>query len=164
MLSPLRESTLAAFIRKIGRHNASLIRSVEISSCDTLHETEDVALATVLSVKYLLKSEAIKLYIYEKHIFWDESPEYDHPNEHSPFWTNGLFQPMYEALQGFVTQVHWLKTFEYAFEGQQRFDNYNAINLLQDLQDFVKKRTEDREIQEAEETLNRLGLDGHIVG
>ncbi|KAL8783861.1 MAG: hypothetical protein Q9213_004351 [Squamulea squamosa] len=142
--SPLRESTLAAFIRKIGRRNASLIRSIEISSYDTAHATEDVTLATVLSVKYLLRLEAIKLYVHEKEICWDESPDYYHPDESSPFWTNGPFQPMYEALQAFVAQVYWLKTFEYDSLGQQRFDNDNAIVKLEELQDFVTKRTEEQ--------------------
>lgn len=140
---PISNSTFAAFLRKIGPYNASLIHSVKLYSTDRNQAAEDVLLATELCAAHLPSLETFTLHVEPKEIRWDESPEYFHPDYSSPFWANGPFQPMYTALQGFAHRIRWLKALEYDYEfGQSEFEDRKAFRKLLELQDFVKRRRE----------------------
>ena len=89
--TPLRKSTFAAFIRKIGPHNSSYIRHIRFDSSDTEQASSDIYLATGICEYHLSGLESLQLYVSEKEIFMEESPHYYHPNMHSPFGLMGTF-------------------------------------------------------------------------
>ncbi|KAL8836804.1 MAG: hypothetical protein Q9170_002765 [Blastenia crenularia] len=142
----LRDSKLAAFIRKIGPANAALVRNLELCSWDTEEAAADVFLAAGLARCHFTGLSSFKVGVFEKEIFWEESPDYYHPDRSSPFWANGALEPMYSALEGFVDRVFWLQKFEYdTTSGSQIFfEETGALNKLQQLGCTVKKRAQKR--------------------
>ena len=87
--TPIRDSTFAAFIRKIGPNNSSYIRHIRFSSPDTEKASSDIFIATNICEYHPRGLERFQLHVYEKDIFMDESPYYYHPDMNSPFWANG---------------------------------------------------------------------------
>ena len=140
----IKGSTVAAFIRKIGSYKSSLVRSVELRSMDTDEATNDILLATQLAAYHLPGLESMRLLISKKDICWKESPEYWHPDCTSPFWTNGIFAPMFKALNEFVSRIHWLRQFGYDDYGQPDFDDPRGELKLRELEKLVERRTQKR--------------------
>ena len=141
--SPVNESTFAAFVRRIGPYNASLIRGLKLTCWNPYEAADDVVFATQLCHFHMPGLQKLKLCVFEKEgIHWDESPDYFHSDWSSPFWCNGPFKPMYRALQRFVDKVTWLKVLEYDMgEGMQfRFEDPHAMSKIHELQDAMKAR------------------------
>ena len=140
----IHDSTLAAFIRKIGSHKSSLVRSLELKCDDTDYAATDILRATQLATYHLPGLETLKLHIFEKDIALDESPDYFHPDWSSPFWTNGSFRPLMKALEDFVNRIHWLQRLEYNEYGQTKFDEEDGTWQIKELERRVDRRTRRR--------------------
>ena len=110
----------------------------------------DVRIAIHLCAYHLRSLEKMELTFREKSVFWDESPDYFHPDRSSPFWANGPLKPLLKALKGFVHEVHWLKELMYDMDGQHDYVQYNAANELWNVENFVKQRTLERKVKEDE--------------
>ena len=64
----IHDSTLVAFIRKIGPSKSSMIRSLELKCDDTDYSTTDILRATQLAAYHLPGLETLKLlYLRERH-------------------------------------------------------------------------------------------------
>ncbi|KAI4156692.1 MAG: hypothetical protein L6R39_001058 [Caloplaca ligustica] len=147
----VRNSRFAAFLRKIGAHNSSLLRRVELRSYVPSgrgsEAVKEVILATKLCVKHLPNLQEWKFLEQEYNPGrWAVNR---HPFFESPFNTNGHFQRLYKALETFTDKIHWLKVFEY--RGRFQPGNATAIEKVNQLRDFVKKRAEDRQRKEIEQ-------------
>ncbi|KAI4272054.1 MAG: hypothetical protein LQ337_005585 [Flavoplaca oasis] len=152
--SPVNESTFAAFLRRIGPYNASLIRGLKLTCWNPYQAADDVVLATQLCYFHMPSLQSLKLCVFEKEgIHWEESPDYFHPDWSSPFWCNGPSNPMYRALQRFVDKLVWLRELEYDLgEGMQfRFEDPHAMSKIHELQDAVKARAAEAKTEEGME-------------
>lgn len=141
--SPIKESTLAAFLRRIGPSNASLIRSLELTCFNPYQAADDVILAAHLCVFHTPGLEKLALRVCKKEgIHWDEFPDYYHPDPCSPFSCNGPFKPMYRALQRFVDKITWLRVLDYVYgeDTQIRFQDPDAMFKIGELEEFVAAR------------------------
>ncbi|KAL8687506.1 MAG: hypothetical protein Q9218_006341 [Villophora microphyllina] len=114
----IRDSMLAAFLRKIGPQSSALIRSLKICSSDTDQAASDITLVTQLH-HHLRGLEKLHLNVDERDLDYEMSPYEFHPDFSSPWWHNGPFFPMYRALEDFTQRVHWLKELKYS--GQRHF-------------------------------------------
>ena len=139
----IRHSTLAAFLRKIGPHNARHIEQLCIRSNNCDQAARDLGTAAVLAFHHLPKLQGLTLFVARLYVSVYDSPEYYHPYSNSPFWANGLFQPMYRALTDFVDRVHWLRSFEYVRCGQADWEEWGAFAKLMDIECFVTARAID---------------------
>ena len=153
---PLDESTLGAFVRKIGRANSNCIRSLALYSDDTNQAVTDLRIATQICAYHFRSLERMQLHIWEKEIAWEESPDYYHPDRSSPFWANGPLRPLLKALNGFVGRIDWLKEFEYDRTGQRCFVEHNAMNKIRLVESFVKQRSLQREVAEKKRQQERM--------
>ena len=141
--SPIKKSTLAAFLRRIGPHNASLIRSLHLICSNPYQAADDVIIATHLCFFHTFGLEKLTLSVYTKEgIHWQESPDWYHPDWCSPVWCNGPFKPMCRALQRFVDKITWLRVLEYVRgeDMQTRFQDPDAMRQLRGLEEFVAAR------------------------
>lgn len=141
--SPIKKSILAAFLRRIGPSNASLILSLELTCFNPYQAADDVILATHLCVFHTPGLEKLALRVCKKEgIHWDEFPDYYHPDPCSPFWCNGPFKPMYRALQRFVNKITWLRVLDYVYgeDTQIRFQEPDAMFKIGELEEFVAAR------------------------
>ncbi|KAI4219226.1 MAG: hypothetical protein LQ349_008418 [Xanthoria aureola] len=141
--SPIKKSTLAAFLRRIGPDNASLIRSLHLTCSNPYQAADDIILATHLCVFHTPGLQKLTLSVYTKEgIYWDESPDWYHPDSCSPFWCNGPFEPMYRALQRFVEKITWLRVLKYVrrMDMQIRFQDPYAMCKIGELEEFVAAR------------------------
>lgn len=135
---------------------------MELSYNDAEHAAKDVALAAVLE-RYAQSREAQALLLRKIGPLSRVTREFS-SGTFLPFWLNGPFQPMYDALREFTHRIHRLKVFQYDFEGQWRFEDSNACWKLHALQDSVKKRAEGVKDRQIKEAIQRLGLDGFVLG
>ncbi|KAL8871141.1 MAG: hypothetical protein Q9174_002962 [Haloplaca sp. 1 TL-2023] len=143
--SPVASSSLAAFLLKIGPINANTIRSLHLTSPNADRAALDTKLLTWLSLHHLHGLKDFTLGVDEKEDIWpNESPEWWHPDHSSPFWTNGEFDPLYDALEAFIDTIEWLETFTYDRLGQMDFQVFGQYGLFLGLEDVVKARTEER--------------------
>ncbi|KAL8671215.1 MAG: hypothetical protein Q9168_004290 [Polycauliona sp. 1 TL-2023] len=151
--SPIKESTLAAFLRRVGPYKASLIRGLEIMSFNPVDATDDVILATQLCATHMPDLRELTLRVFTKEgMHWEESPDYYHPDWSSPFWCNGPFKPMHRALERFVDKIGSLQVLKYDVgdDMQFRFEDPDAMVKMHELEVFVKtraaaNRTKDRD-------------------
>ncbi|KAL8999146.1 MAG: hypothetical protein Q9169_001925 [Polycauliona sp. 2 TL-2023] len=142
--SPVNNSNLAAFIRRIGPYSSSLIRELEFVSSSPAEATDDIIVATHLCFLFTPKLESLLLRVKTKEgTRWDESPEYWHPNLASPWYFNGPFGPMFEALEQFVEKVTWLQVLEYDYDRstmQCKFEEPHAMEKMRGLEETVEKQ------------------------
>lgn len=137
---PIRKSTLAAFLRRFGPYNASLIRGLQSIP---VQASDGVIFGTQLCVFHTPGLETLNLRVdVEEGIHWDESPDYYHPDWPSPFWCNGPIKLMYRALQRFVDRVSWLRVLEYerGENMQFSFQEPDAMREIRELEDLVTGR------------------------
>ncbi|KAL8686010.1 MAG: hypothetical protein Q9218_007407 [Villophora microphyllina] len=146
----IRSSTFAAFLRKVGSYNASLIRSLILHSNSVHEAAEDIVLATELCTQHVPDLRSFKMRVQKKWVDRYESPDYYHPNYNSPFWANGPFKPMYTSLQYFVRRIHGLQEFKYIEcpNTQLRFVERNGMADLRRLENAVTARAKGRKEQE----------------
>lgn len=142
---PARASTMlnfdfAALLNMIGLDNAASIKSLSFYGSTADEMAEYLPTITALMAEHLPKLHYLKIHVAEATVFYNESPEYFHPDRLSPFWHNGAFWPLYREMETCVKTVHWLKKFVYS--GQEGFAEENSYILIHNLTELVRKRAE----------------------
>ena len=157
-------SEFAAWIAKIGPGNARKVAQLHFKAfdCDGDIVAEQMPIITELVRQHMSGLRGVFIYIPEKDtIYWDESPDYYHPDRSSPFWALPSFEPMYRALEDFVLKIHWLGSFEY--QGQSDFtaeayhQGLDGWWRLKELEDLVLKRKVEEEFLVQQESSSSLG-------
>jgi len=140
----LESCDFAAFLNAIGPTNASTITSLSFYGSDADSVAGCMPAVTELIASHMPKLRGLDIHVASRMVFWNESPDYFHPDHSSPFWANGAFWPLYRTLQDFVHKVTWLKRLEY--KGQEDFCEFRwgleGYEKLKALEDWVKSRAE----------------------
>ena len=127
----LANCQFAAFLRRIGRTNASLLSSIRFISRDALEIEMGMPVVTELVLQHCPGLRNLSVHLGDM-VYWRASPERCHPDENSPFWMYGEFRAIVEQLERFVADVTWLRSFEYT--GERWFpDAHDAIAGLTEL-------------------------------
>ena len=135
----LQNNLLGAFLAKAGPRNSRQISNVEFYADDCDAVGEQMPIATELVRLYMPGLREVQVHVFGKEVFDDESPDYYHPDRSSPFWMNGLFKPMYDALVDFVNKVPWLRVFKYSGQGDFGSVNEGPVTGLHQLKQLEQK-------------------------
>ena len=144
--SPSTEKNMfARFLARIGPEAAKEVCFLRFTAADCDILTWDFPTITALCEAYLPGLLSVDISVSEAIIHYDESPDYYHPDCSSPFWTNGEFWPMYEAVECFTDKIGWLRRLKYDEEGQINFGSVDrgevtGIGMLRRLEAKVKER------------------------
>ena len=135
----IRNSVFAAFLRKIGPCNAAKIRKLKISAWDYDQAATDITLARILCRYHLPRLECLEVNISATPTFWC-----------------GPFEPMYNALRGFIEESCRLKSFTYGMNARLDIEDEAAMYKIEDLemQEIERRQSRDRE----ESTLRKYKL------
>ncbi|KAL8918440.1 MAG: hypothetical protein Q9208_007346 [Pyrenodesmia sp. 3 TL-2023] len=97
--SPIRSSTLAAFLRKIGPCNGRLIREIELRSLSAEGGRANLVFAAELCAKYTPGWPSLRLRLCFRH----------DTGKKLPWVVEAPVEPLCDAIQWFQTRVHWVK-------------------------------------------------------
>ncbi|KAL8779355.1 MAG: hypothetical protein Q9203_001416 [Teloschistes exilis] len=136
---PIRSSTLAAFLRKIGPYNASLIQNLYLHSEDTHEAAIDIALATKLCAHHVpsLKTLQVRVKTFNVSYYW-LSEEWQYVYTPPP----RDFSLMCRSLEKSVHRVYWLEYLRYDTDSfpQLKPEELNALGDMKNLEYWVKAR------------------------
>lgn len=136
---PIRSSTLAAFLRKTGSYDASLIQNLYLHSEDTYEAAIDIALATKLCAHHMpsLKSLQVRVKTPNMSYYW-LSEEWQYV--YTPLPRD--FSLMCRSLEKFVHRVHWLEYLRYDTDSfpSIKSEELNALGDIKYLEYLVMAR------------------------
>lgn len=111
----------AAFVRKIGRENASLLTTIRFIGTDAFGFAKNMPTVTELLVQYCgrVRNVAVQLNSAGETLGIYDWSEYRRWNRKTPPWIRGDFEPMFGQFERFVREVKGLRSFKYT--GQRQF-------------------------------------------
>lgn len=134
------DSPLPTFLRAIGAHNASNIRSLILGATDTITAATHLLTAIPLTITYLPNLTNLQLQVDAKWVDWDDPFAPDPMDDEA--MANGPLEPMYAALMRFVGRVYWLEGFRYEDHvGQWRFAEEGALEKLKEVEYIVEEKS-----------------------
>lgn len=155
-----QSSDFAAFLNAVGPRNAADLSSLSFWSHDADQMAICLPVATELIAHHLPRLQRLKIHVNVKDVWWDEDPLWYHPLLSSPFWANGAFWPLYEAVENLVERVEWLKIFEY--KGQPAFaENEGGYGDLKALEELVELRAGGLYLGDIFDLLNQCATDAN---
>lgn len=142
---PIRSSTLAAFLRKIGPSNSSMIQNLYLHSEDIYNAAIDTALATQLCAHHMpsLKTLQVRVKVKGAYGSWLEQMYQGYVAAFSDF------SPMCKSLEKFVHPVHWLEFLQHDTHNfpQVMSDWFKVLENIHLLEHLVKARVSTRKLK-----------------
>ncbi|KAL8775909.1 MAG: hypothetical protein Q9194_003515 [Teloschistes cf. exilis] len=134
------DSPLPTFLRAIGPHNATNIRSLVLGATDTATAATHLLTALPLTIAHFPNLKYLQLHVDAKYVDWDDPFAPDPTNDEEK--ANGPLEPMYAALLRFIGRVHWLEGFRYEDTvGQWQFAEDDALETLKGVECIVEEKS-----------------------